>query len=110
MSDEDEDVEVQPAHFLTGDDDPTIGGTSVLSSPAEWHALAVGAIAGTATVLTGRPEILGGLLAYIVGRGTGKRAKQAKSGHIRDAVREPVYTGAGAAVGALLAFLLTLVL
>lgn len=82
------------SHFLTGRDDRTIWNVSFLSRPAEWHAVGVGAAVG----LTGRVELLSALVAYLLGRGTGKLPDVK---HIKDAGREPAYALFGLVLGLL---------
>ena len=77
-------------------DAPTEAGTKrngVLSYAAEWHALEVGAFAGVAYGVTGRPEIAGVVAATTFG------VREAKVGHMKDAREEVGYTGTGFVLG-----------
>jgi len=92
---------VKWSHFVTGRDDTTVWKLSFLSTPAEWHALAVGVFAVFAPdvfmsaappelqALVVGPKFVGLGAAYSVGRGLGKYADTL---HFRDALREPAYT------------------
>lgn len=79
-------------HFLTGRDDRTIYNVSFLSKPSEWHALGVGFAVGATLGVEG----LAVLASYILGRQT-RAAPDIP--HVRDAIREPVYTALGAVFG-----------
>jgi len=95
---------VRWSHFLTGRDDATVWNVSFLSSPAEWHALAVGVFAVLApdVFMAVAPAELQALVAglqsvglgaaYSAGRGL---RKYADTLHFRDALREPAYTTLG---------------
>lgn len=88
----DSDGPVRWHHFLTGADDRTIYNVSFLSSPNEWHAVGVGfSVAATLGV-----EGLAVLASYVLGRQT-RAAPDIP--HLRDAIREPVYTAIGAVLG-----------
>lgn len=80
---------VKPRHFLTGRDDATIYNVSVLSSPAEWHAAAMGVLAAIF------PPVAVLIASYIAGRQFGKQAQPDElaglATQVKDAVREPVY-------------------
>lgn len=82
--------------FLTGKDDPTIGGVSVLSRPREWHALGVGFVAVVAPSLIGlSPTVAaGGGGLYVLGRQVRAWA-DSDTLHLRDAAEEPAYFALG---------------
>lgn len=82
-------------NFLTGKDDATIGNVTFLSRPAEWHAAAVGLVAG----LTGQKAVIVGLCLYLLGRETGQMSKLPDNLHIKDAMREPAYALGGLLLG-----------
>jgi hypothetical protein len=102
------DQPVKWSHFLTGRDDATVWNVSFLSSPAEWHALAVGVLAVVApdVFMSVAPAELQALVAGVqsVGLGAAYSAgrglrKYADSLHFRDALREPAYTTLGVMLG-----------
>lgn len=66
----------------------------VLSYAAEWHALEVGSFAGIAYGITGRAEVAGIVAATAFG------AREARTGHMKDARKEVGYTGTGFILGA----------
>jgi hypothetical protein len=82
-------------HFLTGKDDATIGNVTFLSRPAEWHAVAVGFIAG----LSGSKELIVMLCMYLLGRETGQFSEVPDNLHVKDAMREPAYALGGLLLG-----------
>ena len=83
---------------MTGKDDATIANVTFLSRPAEWHAVLIGLLCG----FTGSKTVLMALIAYIMGR-SNKLLSYLDSLpdtlHAKDAMREPAYAAAGAAIG-----------
>ena len=58
-----------------------------LSYSGEWHGVAVGAIFGLCTAITGEPFVA--LVFALIAAGIGKR----RSDHLRDAAKEVGYSG-----------------
>lgn len=65
----------------------------VLSHAGEWHAVAVGALAGAVWAATGDPAVASALGTVVYGAG------KLGSSHLRDARQEVAYTAGGAVVG-----------
>jgi len=98
-------VEITPANFLTPEDDATILNVSFASSIAEKHALGVGFAAGILLVMLAALGVDSTLATLGVG-GTSiavivYRARRIlkKSGHVKDALKEPANAGLGAFCG-----------
>lgn len=95
-------VDLTPANFLTADDDRTINRVSVLSRPAEHHALWLGVGFGATFValLVLSVQVPGLLLAVAAAPVLARAFQHVRgSGHWRDFLSELAYGFAGAAIG-----------